>query len=87
MKSKQACPFPQINLKGGDVFQEFDGDVKFELYIEYKRGNIPRDFISPVQSIEIIGKMLAVTNTISDYRYKYAISNIKRAFLIPMEIE
>lgn len=85
MKSKQACPFPQINLKA-DVFQEFDGDVKFELVIEYKRGNVPRDFINPVSSIEILGNMMHVTNTISEYRYKYPISNIKRAFLIPMEV-
>lgn len=88
MKSKQPCPFPQINLKGGDVFQEFDADgTQFELVIEYKRGNVPRDFINPVQSIEILGKMMHVTNTISEYRYKYPIVDIKRAFLIPMEIK
>lgn len=90
MKNKQPCPFPQINLKGGDVFQEFNVDedaTKFELVIEYKRGNVPRDFINPVSSIEIFGGILYVTNTISEYHYKYGIKDIKRAFLVPMEIK
>ena len=88
--SKHDQPPMMINLKGGDVFQEFqtgEDDIKFELVIEYKRGNVPRDFINPISSIEILGKMMYVTNTISEYRYKYPIANIKRAYLMMMEIK
>ncbi len=87
MKSKMACPFPQIELKSGDSFREFDiADTQFELVIEYKRGNVPRDFINPLQSVEVFGGILYVTNTISEYRYKYSIKELKRVFIVPMGV-
>lgn len=87
MKSKEKNPFPQINLKAGNTYQDFPEDgMQYELVLEYKRGGTPREFVSPVRSIEIIDDIIAITNTISEYRYKYETKHLKAAFLIPIGV-
>lgn len=84
MKTKLTDTLTRIDLKAGDFNHVFPEDINFELCVQYKRGNIPNDFVSPLESVERIGDIIKVNNRVSEYCYNYSVKGIKNLFLIPM---
>lgn len=90
MSKKRGIPLPHLNLNQGDFKHEFNPELDgcdYEVAIEYKLGGVPRDFVSPLEEIGVIGDIFYAINQNLPYRYKYPIKHIKKAYLVPMEMK
>jgi len=72
----------QLDLKQKGFFQEFPRELGFECVLTFKVKGAERECISPLQSVEVDGEFIKVTNYLSDYRYKYRIKDLRSAFIL-----
>lgn len=69
----------KVDLRGGDFFKEFPKEAGLEIVLQFKLGAAALERISPLESVQIEGDYLRVTNYLSEYRYKYQIKDLKYA--------
>lgn len=71
-----------VDLKAGDFVKEFPKDADLEAVIQFKLGSALLERISPLESIEVVGEYLRVSNYLSEYRYKYRLKDLKKVVII-----
>lgn len=84
LKNKPTNMIPQINLKQPDFLHNVPEKYHLEITVQWKKGNIENEVISPVSSFSIEGEYFRVTNRLSSYRYSYKIKELKYVFILPM---
>lgn len=91
MSKKNASPLPTINLKGDDFIHEVPADMKMEIIVHFKgqvkgQGFEP-EVINPVKAFaKQGGKFKVINRNLPDTCYTFNLKEIKRVFLIPLEI-
>lgn len=91
MSKKNASPLPTINLKGDDFIHEVPTDMKMEIIVHFKgqvkgQGFEP-EVINPVKAFAKQGGQFKVINrNLPDTCYTFNLKEIKRVFLLPLEI-
>lgn len=86
MKNKPANMIPQINLKQADFLHNVPEQYHLEITVQWKKGNIENEVISPVSSFAIDGEFLGVTNRLADFRYSYKLKDIKAAYILTKDV-
>lgn len=86
MKNKPANMIPQINLKQADFLHNVPEQYHLEITVQWKKGNISNDVLSPVGSFAIEGEYLRVTNRLADFRYSYKLKDIKAAYILTKDV-
>lgn len=84
MKSKNNG-IPKIVLKGSDFFHKIPDEHDFEIIVVYKKKDLARDFVNPVESFEVVDGKLKITNRRNKYTYVYPIKDIRDAYLLPFQ--
>jgi len=86
LKNKPANMIPQINLKQADFLHNVPEQYHLEITVQWKKGNIENEVISPVSSFAIEGEFLRVTNRLADFRYSYKLKDIKAAYILTKDV-
>ena len=86
MKNKPVNMIPQINLKQAPFLHNVPEQYHLEITVQWKKGNIENEVISPVSSFAIDGEFLRVTNRLADFRYSYKLKDIKAAYILTKDV-
>lgn len=85
MSKKQLLP--TLNLKGDDFIHEVPAEMKMEVIIHWKGQNFQPEHINPVKAFaKQDGKFKVINRNLPDTCYTFDLKEIKRVFLMPMEI-
>lgn len=86
MKSKKSA-MPTIDLTLTDFVHEIPEEMKFEIIIHWKKYGHEPESINPVKAFGINdGKLKIINRNLPDTAYTFYVKDVKRAFLIPMEM-
>lgn len=86
MNNKPANMLPQINLKQPDFLHNVPEQYHLEITVQWKKGSIENEVISPVSSFAIEEDFLRVTNRLADFRYSYKLKDIKAAYILTKDV-
>lgn len=73
---------PQLNIKGQDFSHIVPEDYSLTLFIEFKKGGVPRDEIQGVRAFEKEGKEFRVVNKHTNYKYIYNLKEVKKVYVL-----
>lgn len=86
MRSKKSA-IPTINLKGDDFIHQVPDGSKFEIIVHWKGQGYEPESINPVKAFSLQdGKLKIINRNLPDTCYTFSVKEIKRAYLIPMEM-
>lgn len=74
---------PQLNLKGKDFSHIVPEDIDIDLFIEWRDGNLDREWLSKVLGFQKKdGQFMVISKNNRNYRYIYNLKEIRRVFVV-----
>lgn len=81
-KNNSLDTIPQLALTGEDYSHIVPDHTKLSLFVQWKKGGLPREELDNVLGFEKKGKELFVYSKSSNSRYIYQLKEVKKVYVV-----